>query len=142
MPSRRPGPFSAIFPFVFATDAAGRVPGDDFTLLQVGARSSAGVSIEQLVEAVISHYGQGISPLLRRVAFWAEADPLSCYDDCHRENMSAIKGLLPAGLSLIGSDYCLGAPQRAGVAHLQERLHQSQTAARAAIEYVRNSKRR
>ena len=141
LPSRPPRPFSAIFPFAFATDAAGRVPDDDHLLLQVGARSNLEVSSEQLMEAVISHYANGKRPLMRRAAFWAEADPLSCYDDCHRESMAAIQGLLPAGVSLIGSDYCLEPPQRAGVAQLDERLRQGREAARAAIAYLRGKER-
>ena len=142
LPRRPPRPFSAIFPFAFATDAAGRVPDDDHLLLQVGARSNPEVSGEQLTEAVISHYANGKRPLISRAAFWAEADPLSCYDDCHRDNMAAIQGLLPAGVSLIGSDYCLEPPQRAGVARLDERLRKGREAARAAIAYLRGKERR
>ena len=142
LPSRSPRPFSAIFPFVFATDAAGRVPDSDQLLLQVGVRSNLGLPAEQLIDAAISHYGCGNRPLARRIAFWAEADPLSCYDDCHRDKMAAIKGLLPAGISLIGSDYCLEPPQRAGVAHLNERLVQGREAALAAIDFAQSVKRR
>ena len=52
-------------------------------------------------------------------------------------SMAAIQGLLPAGVSLIGSDYCLEPPQRAGVARLDERLRKGREAARAAIAYLR-----
>lgn len=142
LPSRPARPFSTIFPFVFATDTAGRVPDGDHLLMQVGVRSNAGLPPDQLVEAVVDHYGRGQTPLVSRVAFWEEADPLSCYDDCHRNNMLAIEGYLPAGISLIGSDYCLEPPQRAGVAHLDERLRQGREAALAAIDYLRTVKRR
>lgn len=142
LPNARPRPFSAIFPFVFATDADGRVPDADHLLLQVGARSNPAVPAEQLIDAVISHYGKGKRPLMRRAAFWAEADPLSCYDDCHQDNIAAIQKSLPAGVSLIGSDYCLEPPQRAGVARLDERLRQGRDAAQSAIDYLRGKQRR
>ena len=142
LPNARPRPFSAIFPFVFATDAAGRAPDDEHLLLQVGARSNPAVPTGQLIEAVIKHYGQGKRPLMRRAAFWAEADPLSCYDDCHQDKIAAIREALPEGVSLIGSDYCLEPPQRAGVAQLDERLRQGRDAARAAIDYLRGKQRR
>ena len=142
LPNARPRPFSAIFPFVSATDADGRVPDGDHMLLQVGARSQAGIDPDQVLAAVVDHYGGGRDPVMWRVGHWAEADPLSCYDDCHCENMAAIQASLPAGLGLIGSDYCLEPPQRAGIARLDERLRQGQDAARNAIVYLRGKQRR
>ncbi len=142
LPRTRPRSFGVIYPFVFSTDAPGRVPSDDHQLLQVGARSNADLDAYRLVRQVIRHYGWGEKPLIERVDYWEEADPLSCYDDDHRARMAAIRDDLPAGISLIGSDYCLDAPQQRGVARLEERLRQGKDAAQLAMDHLRTVKRR
>ena len=90
-----------------------------------------------MIQQVIAHYGWPASPLVQRIDFWPEADPLSCYDDSHSHNMATIKDWLPEGIGLIGSDFCLGPPQKYGVARLDERLQQGKLAAQNAIEYLK-----
>ena len=126
-----------IFPFVLATDAPGRVPDADHLLLQVGVRSNTNLAPKVMIQQVIAHYGWPASPLVQRIDFWPEADPLSCYDDSHSHNMATIKDWLPEGIGLIGSDFCLGPPQKYGVARLDERLQQGKLAAQNAIEYLK-----
>ena len=136
LPRRRIRPYSVIYPFVFATDSPGRVPDADHLLLQVGLRAFSDLSPVEIIGQVIAHYGCGENPLFARVDRWNESDPLSCYDDDHAANVSAIRARLPAGISLIGSDYCLAPPQKGGVARLDERLRQGRQAARAALDFL------
>lgn len=141
LPRRRVRPYSVIYPFVFATDATGRVPDANHLLLQVGIRAFSDLSPEELIQQLIAHYGCGEHPLFARADRWDESDPLSCYDDDHVENVSAIRARLPEGISLIGSDYCLEPPQKGGVARLDERLRQGRAAARAAVKFLNGGRR-
>ncbi|MCY4539492.1 MAG: FAD-dependent oxidoreductase [Chloroflexi bacterium] len=141
LPRRRIRPYSVIYPFVFATDSPGRVPDADHLLLQVGVRASSDLSPGDLIAQVLSHYGCDENPLFAQVDRWNESDPLSCYDDDHAATVSAIRARLPEGISLIGSDYCLGPPQKRGVARIDERLRQGRAAARAALDFLSSEKR-
>lgn len=141
LPGRRIRPYSVIYPFVFATDAPGRVPDGDHLLLQVGVRAFGDLSSEGIIRGLIAHYGCAHEPLWARVDRWNESDPLSCYDDEHAAYLARIRARLPDGLGLIGSDYCLGPPQERGVARLDERLRQGRAAARAAIAYLNRERR-
>ncbi len=125
------------FPFAFMTDHPSRVPDDDHVLLQVGVRTKPTTSHEDIINEVIQCYGLGDNPLVKRVHYWSEADPLSCYDDDHRDNMKAIREALPEGVFLVGSDYSDAPPQYKGVANLSERIVQGQSAALSAMEYLK-----
>lgn len=141
LPRRRIRPHSVIYPFAFATDSPRRVPDADHLLLQVGARALRDTPPEDIIQQVIRHYGCGGNPLFAQVDRWDESDPLSCYDDDHAAQVSALRARLPEGISLIGSDYCLGPPQQGGVARLDERLRQGKAAARAALDFLNGVKR-
>ena len=142
LPRRRIRAYSVIYPFVFATDAPPRVPDKNHLLLQVGARAFQDQKPQAIIQGIIAHYGCGENPLFARVERWNEADPLSCYDDDHAAWVAALRARLPAGISLIGSDYCLQPPQRSGLARLDERLRQGKQAARAAVAYLNGKQRR
>ena len=129
------------FPFLLTTDQPGRVPDGRHRLIQVGVRMAADICPEVIIQAVIQHYGWGANPLVKRVHYWPEADPLSGYDSGHRARMAAIKDLLPAGVCLIGSDYSVY-PQNKGAARLDDRIRQGQLAARTAMAYRKARKRR
>ena len=128
------------FPFVIATDHQGRVPDQDHTLIQVGLRCPSNLSNDEAVHAVTQNFGFSGTPLVARVDYWPEADSLSAYDDAHRDNMRAIHDMLPDGISLVGSDYCLEAPQLLGIARLDERIRSGRRAAREAIDYLKAGK--
>lgn len=128
------------FPFLFSTDHVSRVPDRDHLLIQVGVRGTPNSDPDSIVQEAIRHYGWGAEPMVKRVHYWSEADPLSCYDDHHHENMTAIKTSLPEGVSLIGSDYSEVHPQHKGVARLDDRIQQGQQAARQAINYLKAKK--
>ena len=141
LPRRRFRPYSVIYPFLFATDAPGRVPDVEHLLLQVGVRSIAELSPGKLIQQIGAHYGWSGTPLFSQVDCWKEADPLSCYEDDHAAHVMALRDQLPNGISLIGSDYGLEPPQQGGVARLNERLRQGREAAHAAIDFLRAEKR-
>ena len=128
------------FPFVIATDHQGRVPDHEHRLIQVGLRCASNLSPDEAVRRVTQQFGFGGTPVVSRVDYWLEADSLSAYDDAHRDNMRAIRDMLPAGISLVGSDYCLEAPQLRGIARLDERIRSGRRAAREAIDYLKAGK--
>ena len=130
------------FPFLLTTDQPGRVPDSRRRLIQVGVRMAADICPEVIIQTVIQHYGWSANPLVKRVHYWPEADPLSGYDPGHRARMAAIKGRLPAGVCLIGSDYSDVYPQNKGAARLDDRIRQGQLAAQAAMAYRQARRRR
>ena len=119
----------------------GACPTPIIDLIQVGIRGVADLPLDQIVGRVSRHFGWG-APLVSRLDYWAEADPLSCYADDHADNMRLIGAELPPGISLIGSDYCLEAPQVRGVARLDERIRAGRDAARLAVNYLKAKKQR
>ena len=141
LPRRRFRPYSVIYPFLFATDAPGRVPDEDHLLLQVGIRAFPELSHGKTIQQIGAHYGWSGTPLFSKVDCWKEADPLSCYGDDHAGHVRALRDWFPDGISLIGSDYCLEPPQQGGVARLDERLRQGREAALAAIDFISAEKR-
>ena len=100
------------------------------------------MSADEAIRAITRRFGWSGSPLLARVYYWAESDLLSVYGDAHRNHVGAIRGLLPDGVSLIGSDYCREAPDVRGVARLDERMQAGKTAACVALEYLRAAGKR
>ena len=137
LPARLEAPLDPAFPFLLTTDQPGRVPDDNHRLIQAGLRMAAGADPQDLIQAVIRHHGFGENPIVTRVHYWPEADLLADDAPGHRANMAAIKGLLPAGVWLIGSDYSEVYRQRQGIARLDDRIRQGQQAARAALMYRR-----
>ena len=127
----------ASMPFVLSTDAPGRAPDRRHHLLQAGIRAAPDQAPESVIRAAIERLGISAAPIVARADRWPEADLLSRYDAAHGETIGAINAQLPAGLSLIGSDYCLDAPMVKGVARLDERISQGQAAARAAEGYLK-----
>lgn len=128
--------------FIITTDEPGRLPDRKHLLMQVGLRASAQATADEAIHAITQRFGWRAAPLVARVDNWREADLLSEYDDSHRENLRAIRNLLPDGISLIGSDYCRESPSTKGVARLDERILAGKLAARDAIEFLRAAKNR
>ena len=140
LPEYLDGALNETFPFIVSTDQSGRVPNHDRLLIQVGLRSKGDLTASDAISAVTRHFGWPPSPIVARADFWPESDLLSDYGAAHCENVRAIRGQLPAGLSLIGSDYCLEAPEVRGIARLDERIQSGRRAARDALEYLKASK--
>ncbi|MCY3834662.1 MAG: FAD-dependent oxidoreductase [Chloroflexi bacterium] len=142
LPTPLETPRDETFPFVIATDQPSRVPDRGHLLIQVGFRSTADLTAEQSIRVVTQHLRARNKPLAARADYWAEADLLSDYAEDHRECIRQIRALLPAGLSLIGSDYCSEAPETAGVARLDERIQLGAQAARDAVRHLQARRKR
>ena len=132
----------ATMPFLLSTDAPGRVPDHEHRLLQAGIRAAPDQAPESVVGAAIKRLGLSAPPVVARADHWPEADLDSRYDAAHCETIAAIMAQLPAGLALIGSDYCLEAPTVKGVARLNERISLGRQAALAAGDFLNARRRR
>lgn len=142
LPALLESPRAETIPYVIATDQPGRVPDRDHLLIQVGFRSTADVTAEKSIQIVTQRLGARKPPLAAHVDYWAEADLLSNYAADHSKRIRQIRALLPAGLRLIGSDYCLEAPQSGSIARLDERIRMGAQAARDALDYLRAVRKR
>ena len=137
LPAQLETPPNQAFPFLLTTDQPGRVPDSNHRLIQAGMRAAANADPQDVIQAVIRHYGCAENPIVKRVHYWPEADLLADDAPSRRANMAAIRALLPAGVWLIGSDYSEVYPQRQGIARLDDRIRQGQQAAQAAMMYRR-----
>ena len=135
LPQKTRAAYGMRFPFLLRTNHPTRVPSPEHALLQVAVRAPAGCEAAAVVQAAVQYYGWQGPPLVQRVDYWGEADPLDCYDADHRQKMRALQHQLPPGIWLIGSDYG-SPPQRMGVARLDERIRQGQSAAQAALRHL------
>jgi protoporphyrinogen oxidase len=128
------------YPFLFSTDYPSRVPDSDHLLIQAGVRAKPNANPDHAIQDVIRHFGWGKHPIVKQAHYWSEADPLSCYEDDYHDNMTAIKAVLPAGISLIGNDYSEAQLRHKMVARLDDRIQQGQDAAQQAITYLKARK--
>jgi len=76
-------------------------------------------------------------PLSAHISYWAEADPISCYDDRHAAWIKNIRDKLPQGIVLIGSDYSIEAPMQRGMSNFRPRIQQGQQAAQHMRDFLR-----
>lgn len=137
LPRRMESDLDETFHFIITTDQPGRVPDRDHRLIQVGLRSADDISADDAISLATERFAGSAPPLVARADYWAEADLLSDFDLAHRQRVSSIRGLLPDGLSLIGSDYSSEAPDFQGVARLDERIQTGRRAACDALAYLR-----
>ena len=128
-------------PFLLLPDAPGRVADRHHRLLQAGIRAAPDQAPESVIRDTLEYLGLSAAPIVARADHWPEADLSSRYDAMHGETIRAINAQLPAGLSLIGSDFCLEAPTVNGVARLNERLSLGRAAARSADAYLKARRR-
>ena len=98
-------PWDVAIPFYSWTDDPNRVPVDHI-LLNVGVRMlPKAVKSEAVVEELHREMKATGQPIVSRVDYWEDADPLPPHLPKFDEKMSALKALLPAGMGLAGSDY-------------------------------------
>ena len=133
---------NASHPFLLSTTAPGRIPDRRHRLLQLGLRAAPDQAPDSVIRAAVAYLGLKSAPVAARADHWLEADLNSHYDAAHAQTISAVKGLLPAGIALIGSDYCLRAPTVKGVARLNERISMGRQAALAAEASLKARRRR
>lgn len=97
-------------------------------VVQVGVRLGVTApDADALLHYVLTHYGLP-TPDAHFIAHTATTDPVSCYDDHHAERIAMAQAHLPQGIYLLGNDYTVPIPQRAGVLRLDERIAQAQNA--------------
>lgn len=124
------------YSFIHRTTNTSRVP-EGYTLLQFGIRIDPQrlSSDSELVTFVCERFNLP-EPISYHVGFWAEADPISVYDDSHTAWVKSIRAQLPDKIKLIGSDYCLEAPMVRGVNRLNERVQQGITSAQDIVKLL------
>ena len=132
----------ATMPYLLSTDAPGRAPDNHHRLLQAGIRAAPGQAPESLIRETVDRLSLRFPPIVARAYYWPEADLRSRYAAAHGDAIGAIMAQLPAGLSLIGSDYCLGAPTVKGVARPDERINMGREAALAAEDFLKTRRQR
>lgn len=98
-------PWDMAVPFYAWTEHPARVPAGH-VLLNVGIRypleKTTSAALIETVSAALKARG---APIVARVDYWPEADPLPPHTRHHAENIAALEAFLPHGLALAGSDY-------------------------------------
>jgi protoporphyrinogen oxidase len=114
-------PWDMAFASFHWTDHPCRVPPDHL-LLQLGVRIPPGRATPDVLVNTLQQQLDWPKPVVAHVAYWPEADPLTCLMPDHAENVAAIERLLPDRIALVGSDYC--------ALRWEERIEQGRAAAR------------
>ena len=127
------------FAFIHTCDHPARVPDCDHVLVQLGLAAPPDASSPDVIQLAADRLGLAPSPIA------ASATPADCalsaHNDDHSANLRLIRALLPAGISLVGSDF-LPAPPAPGLAQLAERMGAGREAAQAAARFLKARKPR
>lgn len=92
-------------PFYYETEHPDRVPPGG-VLLQVGVRYPlTRTTPADVIGHLQADLGWPRDPLVSRVDYWPEADPVPPHTPGFHEAMAALRQLLPPGVALVGSDY-------------------------------------
>ncbi len=105
VPRELPIATGGLFKFAESYGLPGRVPADH-VLVRAGVRLDVEPSVatpDQALAAARMHFDA--EPVLARVHYWPEADPLTRYLPEHSAIMDAMDAALPPGIVLVGSDY-------------------------------------
>jgi protoporphyrinogen oxidase len=98
-------PWDVAVPFYTWTDDPHRVPADH-VLLNVGIRMlPKTVKADAIVQEIHREIKAAGRPVISRVDYWEDADPLPPHLPNFTQKMNALRQLLPAGVALAGSDY-------------------------------------
>jgi protoporphyrinogen oxidase len=121
-------PWDVAVPFYMWTENPARVP-EGGLLLQIGVRLPPGQDESALSQHLHEHLKPDAPPLVERVDYWPDADPLPPHRKGFAAAMASTLAMLPEGVALAGSDY-------AGFA-LAARIASGQAAAARAAAYLR-----
>jgi protoporphyrinogen oxidase len=122
-------PWDVAIPFYTWTDDPHRVPANH-VLLNVGVRMlPKAVAAEAIVQELHREIRAEGQPVISRVDYWEDADPLPPHLPNFKQKMDALKAMLPPGVRLVGSDY-----DGLGFA---ERISAGQTAAQQIGAYLK-----
>lgn len=133
MPQDIPHPPDMAYTSIYRTEDNARI-AEDHSLIQFGLRIAP--ERIQLPEKIIHFLCERFKlpqPVSYAMGFWAEADPISCYDDAHTQWVKDIRAQLPDRVALIGSDYTQHAPNLKGISYFDERIRQGQEAVRQML---------
>ena len=123
-----PAPPDTGFAFCHWTDHPARVP-PGHVLLQLGLRLvPADVPAAQVIAELQANMGWPSTHRVARVARWPGQDCLDVHEPQHTQRMTALRQVLPAGVTLIGSDY--GGPL------LEDRFRQARNAVRKIAAWL------
>lgn len=93
------------FPAYDYTDHPDRVPPDHW-LLQIGVRYPIHqTSPDQIMSVLRRDFKWQAEPLIQRMSYWPEADPIPPHHASFAGQLEVLMGLLPARIALAGSDY-------------------------------------
>lgn len=134
LPDEIPHPPDMAYVFIHRTDNLSRI-AEAYTLLHFGLRVAPEriESPQAVVNFLCEHFNLP-DPVSYGIGFWAEADPISCFDDTHEQWVKDIRAQLPERIALIGSDYSQKAPCLKGISDFDERIRQGQEAARKMLD--------
>ncbi|MCA0455136.1 MAG: FAD-dependent oxidoreductase [Chloroflexi bacterium] len=98
-------PWDVAIPFYSWTDSPQRVP-PGHVLLNLGVRMlPKAVKAEAIISEIHRQIKAQGKPVISRVDYWEDADPLPPHLPDFTEKTAALEGLLPPGVALAGSDY-------------------------------------
>lgn len=98
-------PWDVAIPFFTWTDDLRRVPAGHM-LLNVGVRMlPKAIAADAIVEEIHREMRAEGKPVLSRVDYWEDADPLPPHLPNFKQKMDSLRQLLPPGVGLVGSDY-------------------------------------
>ncbi len=124
--------------FLYMTDHPARVPDSDHRLIQLAMPAPADTPPADIIRDAAARLGAGAAPIVSRAQ--AVDAALSIYDEDHRFDMRLIRSLIPAGISLVGSDFLLDPPAQPGLAQIAERLDAGRRAANGARLFLKRRK--
>lgn len=128
------------FSYLLSTDYAGRVLDRDHRLIQLAMPGPADTAAGDIILEATERLGITAPPIASRAHYTEESR--SIHDEDHRYNMRLVRALLPAGISLVGSDALPGPATKPGVAQLSARMDAGRMAARAAVLFLQSRKSR
>jgi protoporphyrinogen oxidase len=93
------------FPTYDYTDHPERVPPDHW-LLQLGVRFPLDrTAPEQIMTVLRRDFKWRAGPVIQRMTYWPEADPIPPHHPGFASQMNSLMNLLPPRVALAGSDY-------------------------------------
>ena len=130
-----PGELSAHgLAYLHITDHPARLPTPEHRLIQLGWSASPDSQPDEIIRAVSDSLG-----MPRPIASSAQVEDVVHFDSA--ANIRDIRAMIPAGISLVGSDYIRAPSRQPGIAQLAERINAGRDAANQAAEFLKAKRR-
>lgn len=124
--------------FLRMTDLPPRVPDATHILIQLGLSADPAERPPAIVSRAAESLGISAAPIAAHAQ--VSCARFSVPEADHAENLSLIHVLLPAGISLVGSEYLARPPKQPDLAQLAERMRAGQDAALQAAKFLKARK--